>query len=517
MNGVEQTTTIKPSGDVPLKHWLALFGAILGAFMAILDIQITNGSIREIAGSLSIPIDQSNNIATAYLIAELICIALTSWIARVFSLKRTLIWSVIIFTLSSLACSASWNLLSMVVFRAIQGFASAPLIPLALSMVMRFLPEEKRMIGMALFGLTATFAPTIGPSIGGWLTDNFSWQYLFYINVIPSSVVLILIGMNLEKEPLNIKAFTQINPLSVLLIAMGLGILEYVLENGNNYNWFSSSYITTLSSVTVISLLLFFIVDYFSKYPLVNLRLFAVKNFGIGCINYFFLGVLLYGAVFIVPFYLVIVQHYSALEIGYVFCWQGLPQLVFMPLIPVISKHISSRYLVVMGYLILAASCFVCTTMDHNFSGPQMAISMIIRGIGFPFVVIPLSAVTLRRISANDMDDATSIASIVRNLGGAFGIAIITTLIINGCRMNTKILSSGLSVTNPDGIRWLQHIGKMLIQHGSNAQEAQLQAHSLLLKQIDMNATIIAFNDVFFLLGLILTGCALSILLVFDG
>ncbi len=512
-----QSTPNPSSSDyVPLRLWLAILTTILGAFMAILDIQITNSSIREIAGSLSISLSKSNNIATAYLVAEMICIPITAWLVRWLSMRRLLIITTVIFVLSSLACSISWNLASMVVFRAIQGFSSAPLIPLALLMVTSSLPESKRMVGMALFGVTATFAPTIGPTLGGWLTDNFSWEYLFYINVIPGIIVIYLLLKTMDSEPVNKQAMRQIDIFSVITMALGLGVLEYVLENGSTYNWFSSSYILMLSVISFVSLILFFINDFYSEHPLLHIRILFKRKFGIGTIGYFFLGVTLYGSVFIVPLYLIEIQGYSAFQVGKVICWQGLPQLILMPVIPIVSKYIDKRVMVAIGYLLLAFSCFFSAYMSYNFSGPQTEISMIIRGIALPFVMVPLSSVIFEDMQRSDMAAASSITSVVRNLGGAFGIAFITTLITTGGNVNAGIISERLSSTNLAGWWRLFNYKQMLMQNGSDAYTASQQAHILLHQQLEKNGVIIAFNTVYFLLGITLVFCAVSMVMFYD-
>jgi len=505
-----------PVDEFLLKDWLVIFGVILGAFMAVLDIQITNASIQEIAGSLSIPLDQSNNISTAYLVAELIGIPMTAWFVNVLSLRRILIWTTIVFTLSSLACSISWNLSSMVVFRAIQGFAGAPLIPLALTIVMKLLPESKRMVGMALFGATVTLAPSIGPALGGWLTDNFSWQYLFYINVIPSIIVITLLLKNMDYQPFNLEALKQIDIFGVISMAIGLGVLEYVLENGSTYNWFNSPYITTLSSISAVALLLFLVNDFFNEYPLLNIRVLAVKKFGIGCAGYFFLGAVLYGTVFVVPLYLIQVQGYSALDVGKIFIWQGVPQLLVMPLIPQISKHVDKRIMVAVGYLIMAFSCFLNISLSPDYSGPQLAVSMIFRGIGFPFVVVPLSDVIMQDITEKDMAAASSISNVIRNLGGAFGIAFITTLVTSGGQADASKISSLLSSTSVAGWWRLHSTTQIFEEKGADPYTASQQAHLFLQQSLQNNGSIIAFNDVYFIMGISLIGCALSMLFFFE-
>ena len=240
VNATYTPTSIE--NEVPIKNWIALIGGLIGAFMAILDIQITNSSLKDIQGALSATLDESSWISTSYLVAEMIAIPLSGWLSQVLGKRRYLTWTTSIFTLSSLLCSLSWNMTSMIVFRAMQGFSGGALIPLAFSLVVQLLPLNKRAVGMALFGVVATFAPAIGPTFGGWLTENLSWHYIFYINVPPAILLIVMVRYGLDDEVASFSKFKKADWFGIATMGIGLGCLEVVLEEGNREEWFSSIY-----------------------------------------------------------------------------------------------------------------------------------------------------------------------------------------------------------------------------------------------------------------------------------
>ena len=300
------------------REWLAIGGALLGAFMAILDIQITNSSLKDIQAALGATLDESSWIATSYLVAEMIAIPLTGFFAAWLSPRRYLLWNGAGFILASLACSFAWNLESMIVFRALQGFTGGALIPMAFSLIITILPQEKRPIGMALFGVTATFAPTIGPTLGGWLTETFSWHYIFYMNVVPGLMVLWLLAVGLDKKEGDPAQLKRIDLYGMITMAVGLGSLEIMLEEGARDDWFEADYIRWLAATAVITLFLFVRRQWTTEFPLVNLKLFKDRDFRLSCIAYFMLGAGLFGSVYLVPLYLAQVHDYTAMDIGLV-------------------------------------------------------------------------------------------------------------------------------------------------------------------------------------------------------
>ena len=270
-------------------------GGLIGAFMAILDIQITNASLKDIQGALSATLSESSWISTSYLVAEMIAIPLSGWLSRGLSVRRYLLWTTGAFIVASVLCSFSWNLTSMIVFRALQGFTGGALIPMAFSLIVSLLPLHKRATGMALFGLCATFAPAIGPTLGGWLTEQLSWHYIFYLNVPPGLLVMAMLAHGLDRKPVDWEVIKRVDLVGILTMAVGLGLLEVVLEEGNREDWFGSSFIVRLTVISVVALVFFVISQLLRRHPLVNLRLLHSPRFALACFAYLVLGMALMG------------------------------------------------------------------------------------------------------------------------------------------------------------------------------------------------------------------------------
>ncbi|MCE7554227.1 DHA2 family efflux MFS transporter permease subunit [Aliivibrio fischeri] len=500
--------------EIPRRHWIALFGGLIGAFMAILDIQITNSSLKDIQGALSATMDESSWISTSYLVAEMIAIPLSGWLSVALGKRRYLTWTTVVFTVASLLCSFSWNMGSMIVFRAIQGFSGGALIPLAFSLVVHLLPVNKRAVGMALFGVTATFAPSIGPTLGGWLTEHFSWHYIFYINLPPAIALLCMVNYGLDDEPLKLESLLKADWLGIITMAIGLGCLEVVLEEGNREEWFSSSFIITLSIISVISLTYFIINELQHKKPLVNLRLLKQSQFAMSCIAYLILGMALLGSIYVLPMYMIQIQGYNALEIGEVLMWMGFPQLLIFPLVPKLTQIIKAKYLVFFGFSMFGISCFVNTHMSYLFGGDQLIFSMILRAIGSPFIMVPLSLVAMEGIQKQEVADASTITNVLRNLGGAFSIAFIATLLDNKTREHLAHIKETLTSVSTDGWYQLNQSAAMFVAKGSDPTTAMQQAKASLTLTMQRDAAIMAYNDVFFMMSCFLAFAAVLMFFV---
>lgn len=512
MEAVIPVNDSNPNKVVTTRDWIALFGGLLGAFMAILDIQITNSSLSAIQGALSATLDQSSWISTSYLVAEMIAIPLSAWFAKSLGERRYLVWTTAIFALSSFLCSLSWNLNSIIVFRAIQGFSGGALIPLAFSLITQILPLEKRATGMALFGVAATFAPSIGPTLGGWLTEVLSWHYIFYINIPPAFAVMAMISYGLDKKDIDYDTLKSGDWLGIITMGLGLGCLEVVLEQGNDDQWFSSSFIVTLSVISAISLIYFVIIELHREKPLVNLRLMKDPQFATSCIAFLILGMAMYGSIYVIPMYLTQIQNYNSLQIGTVLMWMGLPQLLIFPLLPKITQYVKSTYLVAFGFVLFGISCYVNTHMTADYAGQQMVISMVLRALGQPFIIVPISLLSLKNIKLPDSPDASSITNVMRNLGGAIGIAAIATMLQNRTTLHLDRIESTLSSTSEAGWAKLQQLQNFFMHAGSPASTASLQAKADLLNTMQANAAIMAYNDVFFIMFSLLTFAAVLIL-----
>src|SRR6202047_2221134 len=307
--------------------WIAVIAAMIGSFMAILNIQITNASLLNIEGGIGTGVDNGSWISTSYLIGEIVVLPLTHYLRRVFSFRRYMLVSATLFAAFSVACAFTHDLPSMIAMRGLQGFAGGVLLPMAFTLVLTKLPKPQQPVGLAIFALSVTFAPAIGPTIGGYLTENYGWQTIFYVNVVPTIVMVSALYLTLEKQPTQLKLLKEGDWLGIFTMAVGLSALQTVLEEGNKDDWFSSPFIQRLAVLALVSLSLFIWIEFTTAKPLIRLRLLKQRNFGFGTIATTLLGFALFGSVSILPAYLGQAQGYNDEPIGAVLAWTGLLQL----------------------------------------------------------------------------------------------------------------------------------------------------------------------------------------------
>lgn len=496
------------------RSWIAVFGGLIGAFMAILDIQITNASMKEIQGSLGATLEEGSWIATAYLVAEMIAIPLSGWLSTGLSTRRYLLWTSAAFIIASVLCSLSWNLESMIAFRALQGFFGGALIPLAFRLILEFLPDDKRAVGMALFGVTATFAPSIGPTLGGWLTEQFSWHYLFYINVPPGILVMVMLAYGLEKRAIQWDKLKNVDVGGIVTMALGMGCLEVVLEEGNRKDWFGSDLIRNLAIIAVVNIAIFIWIELKRKEPLVNLRLLGQRDFALSTLSYFLLGMGLFGAIYMIPLYLSQIHDYNPLEIGKVIMWMGFPQLLVLPFVPKLMKRFDSRYLAAFGFAMFALSYYMNSHMTADYAGPQMIASQVIRALGQPFVLVPIGMLATMHIKPSENASASTVLNVMRNLGGACGIALVATLTDNFARTHLARLKETVPAVSQYANDYLTQSAALFQAAGSDPVTASAQARALLGQTMSQQAYIQAYNDVFFLMGACLLVAVVAVLLI---
>jgi MFS transporter, DHA2 family, multidrug resistance protein len=505
-----------PVDYVPLKTWISVAGVLLGAFMAILDIQITNSSLKDIQGSLSATLEEGSWISTAYLVAEIVVIPLTGWLAIVFSKRLYLFVNAALFVFFSICCANAWDLNSMIAFRALQGFSGGVLIPMAFTIMLTTLPATKRAVGLALFGLTATFAPTIGPTLGGWLTETYGWEYIFYLNVFPGALLLASVWFTMEQEPLNLGLLKKGDWWGILSMILGLGSLQIVLEEGSRKDWFGSELIVRLAVVAVVFLTLFFWIEFTRKDPFINLRLLGMRNFGLGSIVNLALGLGLYGSVYILPLYLAQVQGYNSMQIGQVIMWAGIPQLFIIPFLPLLTKHFDIRVLIGLGVFLFALSCFMNAGMTNLTGADQLQWSQIVRALGQPLIITPLSSVATSEISmgSKDSGSASGLFNMTRNLGGSLGIACLSTLLTQREQFHSNRLGESVSLYSPQTQERIEQMTQAFMNKGINAYTAHDQAIATIGNLVRREAYVMAFNDCFYFIGmgLLLSGIAILFL-----
>lgn len=500
------------SSQVPLRTWIGVLASMLGAFMAVLDIQITNSSLQDIQASLGATLEEGSWISTAYLVAEIVVIPLSGWLSRVFSLRRYLLVNTALFIFFSICCASAWDLNSMILFRVLQGLSGGVLIPTAMTVVLTTLPPAKQSIGLAAFGITAVFAPSIGPTLGGWLTENFSWHYNFYINVFPGALMLagVWYGINQAKPQLDL--LKQGDWWGIISMAIGLGSLQIVLEEGSRKDWFSSAFIIRLTIIAVIFLAIFFTIELTRKQPFINLRLLRNRNFALASIVNVSLGIGLYGSIYILPLYLAQIQRYNALQIGEVLIWAGMPQLLIIPFIPKLIQRVDVRLVVAVGVTLFSISAFMNSRLTNLTGHDQLIWSQLVRAMGQPLIMVPLTSIATAGLPPKEAGSASGLFNMMRNLGGSIGIAALATLLTNREQFHSNRLVESVSLYNSATQERINQLTQFFISRGSDLVTAQDQALKSIDNTVRREAFVMAFNDCFYFIGIALLVSGIAIL-----
>jgi MFS transporter, DHA2 family, multidrug resistance protein len=516
------TTTLDPSiaanpthgvdDVVPLKTWICVIGVLIGCFLAVLNIVVTNSSLRDIAGTLGASADEISWIPTSYLVAEIVVIPLTGWLSAAFSLKKYLMVNSILFVLFSICCGQTHSLDLMILFRVAQGFTGGVLIPLSFVVILTYLPPSKQPIGMALFSVTATFAPAIGPLLGGWLTDNYGWPFIFYMNAIPGALMIATVWFTMEKQPMNLALLKKGDWWGILTMAIGLAAFEIVLEDGNRKDWFGDHGIVKLAWTAAILIPAFILIELRQREPLVDLRLFGRRNFGLGSIVNLALGIGLYGVVFILPLYLGQMHGYDASQIGTVLIWLGLPQLLVIPLVPKLMQLVDTRIIIGIGVLLFGGSSFFTAHLDSNFSGPQFYLPLIIRALGQPLIMVPLSAVTTAGMAkGRESASASALFNMMRNIGGSIGIAGLSTLLSVRERFHSERIGESVTVYSDAVQERVQKSAAFFFSQGSDSYSANMRAIGAVGGAVRREAFFLAYSDCFLALGCVLLASAVAL------
>ena len=489
------------------RTWLAVAAGMLGAFMAVLDIQITNSSLKDILGTLSATQEEGSWISTAYLCAEIVVIPMTAVLARAFGVRGYMMGTTALFLLFSTLCGAAWSLPSMIVFRMMQGFTGGALIPMAMTLVLTKLPPSKRSAGMAIFGLTATLAPAMGPTLGGYLTDLYGWPSVFYINWVPGVLLIggMWYGLDPEKKALN--TLYNADWLGIAMMAIGLGSLTIFLEEGNTKDWFDSSFIITFAALAIIGILGWVALAFSRPTSFVNLRLYGQRNFLVATMLSAATGMGLYGSAFLLPLYLGQIANYTPMQIGEVIAWVGLPQLFIMPFVAKLSGKVDNRILCSFGLLLFGGSCLMNAFMDATTGYDQLMWTQVIRACGQPFVMLTLSNFALQGVAPKDMPSASSLFNMTRNLGGSIGIALLATALTNREHFHSARLGESISMYSASTQERLNQLTSAFISNGIDPATAAQQAIGAVDRIVRRESYVMAYNDGFFIIGAVLIGC----------
>jgi len=410
------------------RTWIGFGAMCIGMFMAILDVQIVATSLPTIQEALGIRPDQMSWVQTTYLIAEVIAIPLTGFLTRTLSMRWLFVVAISVFTVASAGCASSESFAALVSWRVLQGFSGGTLIPAVFCAVFLLFPVEREGLATTLAGVLAVLAPTVGPIVGGWITATYSWHWLFLINVMPGVISAVLAGILLPRAPMRLREIRTLNIVSLALMATSLATLEIALKEAPQNGWISPQ-VAGLLALSLISLVGFVRRTLRASHPIVDLRNFADRNFAIGCVLSFAMGLGLFGSVYLMPVFLAFVRHHDALEIGEILLMTGVAQLVMAPVAVVLERRVDARLLSVVGFAVFAFGLSLSDWQTRHTDYDEMFWPQVIRGVAVMFCLLPPTRLALGHLDKLRVPDASGLFNLMRNLGGAIGIALIDTVI----------------------------------------------------------------------------------------
>ena len=489
-----------PAADPPMdkRRLIAFIAMVFGMFMAILDIQVVSASLLDIRAGLSASADEISWVQTSYLIAEVIMIPLSGFLARLFSTRWLFCASAAGFTAASLLCATATNLDQMIIYRAIQGFIGGGMIPSVFAAAFTIFPPSKRAIISPVIGLVATMAPTIGPTVGGLLTEYLSWHWLFLINVIPGTIVAVVTGLLINFDQPNLKLFRQFDWFGLLYMGGFLGSLEYALEEGPNNDWFDDRAVLACAVVGSVCAVLFFWRALTTKYPIVSLTAYANRNFAAGSAFSFILGIGLYGLTYVYPQYLGQIRGYNALQIGETMFVTGLVMFIMAPITGVLSRKVDLRYLMAAGFGIFACSTWMVTSLTADWDFWELFFPQILRGMGLMLCMIPITNIALGTLSPVELRSASGLFNLTRNLGGAVGLALIGTAYNDRLNLHLQRLHDSANWARSTTTDYLHTMTAAFSSLGSDG--SQTEALQQMSRVVRRQAVVMSFADVFFLL-----------------
>jgi DHA2 family multidrug resistance protein len=492
---------------LPHNPWILAGAVMLAPFMEVLDTTITNVALPHIAGNLSASIDESTWVLTSYLVSNAIVLPLAGWFSSLIGRKRFYIGCVMLFTVTSFLCGLAPGIRSLVVFRILQGAGGGALQPIAQSILIESFPKNKRGMAMAMFGMCVVTAPIIGPTLGGWITDNYTWRWVFFINI-PVGILAVFLGTILIKDPpyfvrKKIGEGFRIDYIGLGLIAVGLGALQIVLDKGEREDWFNSHFIISFSLICAVCLTLAIFWELRQKDPVIKLGLLKDRNFAVGVFMMYALGFSLYGSTVLLPIFLQNLMGYNALTSGLALSPGGIITMLTMPLVGFLMTRVQARWLIIVGLIVGAVGLFRMANFNLQISYSNAVWSRNILSAGLGFLFVPINTSAYYYIAKTETDYASGLINLARNLGGSTGISFVTTMLARRAQFHQNVLVSHVTETNPIYQRILQDATNMLVHQGTNAVEAATEAKALIYGLVKQQASMLAFIDNFWLLGVV--------------
>jgi DHA2 family multidrug resistance protein len=499
-----------PAERIAPRRLIAFLIMVFGMFMSILDIQVVSASLADIQAGLSASSTEVSWVQTAYLIAEVIAIPLSGFLSRALGTRLLFAISASGFTIASLLCGFASTIEQMILWRALQGFLGAGMIPTVFASAYMVFPRSKFHIVGPIIGLVATLAPTIGPTVGGIITDAMSWHWLFFINIVPGIIITIGVLALVDFDSPNFELLERFDWWGLLFMSGFLGSLEYVLEEGPQYEWLQDTSVAVCAGISGISAIAFFWRVLTVQEPIVDIRTFTNRNFGIGCMISFCVGIGLYGLTYIYPRYLAEVRGYSALMIGETMFVSGITMFLMAPVVGRLMLKVDLRYLVAAGLVIFALGSYQMTWITRDYDFYELLLPQILRGIGMMLAMVPTNNIALGTLPPELVKNGSGLFNLTRNLGGAVGLAVINQVLNQRTDLHISRLQERVTWGNATAVETLN----MFTQRLQGMGDAALMAMKQLSQIVHRQAVVMGYGDAFFMLTLFYVGLSLLVLLL---
>jgi len=509
-NTIDEHHDWKPEAN----PWMIAASVMLATFMVVLDSSVANVALPHMAGSLSASTDESTWVLTSYLVANAIMLPAAGWIARRIGRKKLLLISILIFTTASLLCGMALNMPMLILARVLQGIGGGGMQPLAQSILLESFPPRQHGTAMAAYGVGVIVAPIIGPTLGGWITDSYSWRWIFYINLPIGILALFMVNLFVEDPPYLRRLFKgAIDYLGFGLLALWLGSLQLVLDKGQEADWFEASWVCWTAAISTLALVLFIIRELTDHEPIVHLHIFLDRNFAVGTLVTCTYGFVMYASTAMLPLFLQTLLGYSALQSGLSVSPRGFGSMASMILVGFLVRRVDGRALMSIGFVLLAASTWMLGRVNLQIGMSSVVWPNIINGFAMGFVFVPLTTMTLSRLRKQDMGNATGIYNLMRNIGGSIGIASVTTMLVRGSQIHQNYLAANAGAGNPVAGLFLRGLQARLFSQGTDMVTAHHKALGALYRSAQQQSALLAYADNFRLLAILSLLCVPLVLL----
>ena len=515
-------TTAEYAHPIPqVNPWLIAVTVMLATFMEVLDTSVANVSLPHIAGNLSAGVDESTWVLTSYLVSNAIVLPLSGWLSGVFGRKRFFIACVVIFTLSSLLCGLAPSLSALVICRVLQGAGGGGMQPSSQAILVDSFPREKQGMAMAIYGMGVVIAPTVGPTLGGWITDNYSWRWIFFLNVPIGIISVLMISFLIaddrpKHERQSKNQGLKVDFLGLGFLGLGLGLLQVVLDKGQRDDWFGSPFIVWASVISASSLIALVIREFTTDHPVVELRLFRDRNFAISTFMMYVLGVVLYGTTLLLPILLQTLMGYTAMESGLVLLPGGLVLLGILPFVGWLLGRVEHRWVVVAGLCIMGLGLYRLSHFDLQAGVGTAILDWVISRAGTAFLFVPINVMAFYFVPKGNMDNASGLINLARNIGASTGISFVTTMLDRRAQLHQDFLVHNMQKGNGLYRSALNHLTHLFSARGSDTVHAAIQAHAVMYQELQRQATMLSFIDNFRTMSIICV-CVIPLMFVMKG